>query len=54
MKELFLIFVIAFVLSWTPALVGFLRSRRRFSGERTVTCPETRCASTPGTRRRPA
>ena len=46
MKELFLICVIAFVLSCIPALVGFLRSRRRFSGERTVICPETQCAAT--------
>jgi hypothetical protein len=46
MKELFLIFVIAFVLSWIPALVSFVRSRRRFSGERTVTCPETHGAAT--------
>ena len=46
MKELFLIFVIAFVLSWIPAIVGFLRSRQRFLGERTVTCPETRRAAT--------
>ena len=46
MKELFLIFVAAFVLSWIPALVSFLRSRRGFSGGRTVTCPETHCAAT--------
>ena len=46
MKELFLIFLIAFVLSWIPALVSFLRARRRFSGDRTVTCPETHCAAT--------
>ena len=46
MKELFLIFVIAFFLSWIPALVSFFRSRRRFSGGRTVTCPETHRAAT--------
>jgi len=46
MKELFLIFVVAFVLSWIPAIVGLVRSRRRFSGERIVTCPETQCAAT--------
>lgn len=46
MKVLFLIFLIAFVLSWIPALVSFLRDRRRFSGGRTVTCPETHCAAT--------
>ena len=46
MKELFLLFVVAFVLSWIPALVSFVRSRRRFVGERTVTCPETQCAAT--------
>jgi hypothetical protein len=45
MKELFLIFVVAFALSWIPALVTFVRSRRRFSGGRTVTCPETHCAA---------
>ena len=46
MKELFLIFVIAFVLSWIPALVSFLRARRWYSGSRTVTCPETHRAAT--------
>ena len=46
MKELFLIFAIAFVLSWIPALVRFLRVRRRISGGRNVTCPETHCAAT--------
>jgi hypothetical protein len=45
MKELFLIFVVAFVLSWIPPLVSFLRSRRRFSGGRTVICPETHHAA---------
>jgi hypothetical protein len=46
MKELFLIFGIAFVVAWIPALVMFLRARRRFSGGRTVTCPETHRAAT--------
>jgi hypothetical protein len=46
MKELFLILGIAFVLSWIPALAMFLRARRRFSGGRTVTCPETHRAAT--------
>jgi hypothetical protein len=46
MKQLFLIFGIAFVLSWVPALVIFLRARRRFSRRRTVTCPETHRAAT--------
>ncbi len=32
---------IALVLSFIPALVIFLRVRRRFSGRRIVTCPET-------------
>lgn len=41
MKQLFLIFAIAFLLSWIPALVSFLQARRRFSGSRTVICPET-------------
>ena len=42
MKELFWILGIAFVLSWVPALVMFLRERRRFSGRRIVRCPETK------------
>jgi hypothetical protein len=45
MKELFLFFAIAFVLSLVFPLVNFLRSRRRFSGERTVVCPETHHAA---------
>ena len=45
MKELFWILGIAYVLSCLPALVMFLRARRRFSGTRIVTCPETRRAA---------
>jgi len=45
MKELFLFFAIAFVLSLVFPLVNFLRSRRRFSGDRTVVCPETHHAA---------
>jgi len=32
---------IALVLSFVPALVIYLRARRRFAGRRVVTCPET-------------
>jgi hypothetical protein len=46
MTELLLIFVAAFVLSWIPPLVKFLRSRRQFSGARNVLCPETHGAAT--------
>jgi len=41
MMTLLLIFGIAFVLSCLPALVLFLRMRRRFSRKRIVICPET-------------
>jgi hypothetical protein len=41
MTALLMIFVVAFVLSWIPALVIFFRTRRRFSGSRRVPCPET-------------
>jgi hypothetical protein len=44
-KESLLIFGIVFVLSCLPALVNFLRTRRRFSGEVIVTCPETHRAA---------
>ena len=46
MKESLLIFGIVLALSCLPALVNFLRTRRRFSGEMIVTCPETRQAAT--------
>lgn len=42
MKTLFEILAVVLVLSWLPAVVIFLRSRRRFSGYRLVRCPETR------------
>jgi hypothetical protein len=44
-KESLLIFGIVFVLSCLPALANFLRTRRRFSGEMIVTCPETHRAA---------
>ena len=46
MKLLFEILGIVVVLSWLPAVVVFLRARYRFSGKRTVTCPETRHVAT--------
>jgi hypothetical protein len=42
MKALFEILGIAVLLSCAPALVLFLRSRRRFSGRRIIRCPETK------------
>jgi hypothetical protein len=42
MITILLIFAGAFVLSWVPALVLYLVGRRRESGERVVTCPESR------------
>src|SRR5215471_10938107 len=42
MKTLFEILGVLFVISCVPALVLFLRARRRFSGLRTVRCPETK------------
>jgi len=42
MITILLIFAIAFVLSWVPALVLYLVARRRESGDRVTTCPETR------------
>jgi len=41
MKTLFEILAVLFLLSCLPALVMFLRSRRRFSGQRAVNCPES-------------
>lgn len=42
MGTIILILAIAFVLSWVPALAGYLLARRREAGERLITCPETR------------
>jgi hypothetical protein len=41
MKTLFELLGVVVVLSCVPALVLFLRARRRFSGLRVVRCPET-------------
>lgn len=41
MKALFEILGVILVLSCVPALVLFLRARRRYSGSRIVRCPET-------------
>lgn len=41
MGTLFLILAVAFVLSWIPVGVVYLFARRRYSGERVITCPET-------------
>ena len=41
MGSIILILTIAFVLSWIPALVVYLKARRREAGERLITCPET-------------
>jgi hypothetical protein len=45
-KDLFLLAVILLVLFCVPAVVNFLRARRRFSGELIVTCPATQKAAT--------
>lgn len=45
MITILLIFAIAFVLSWIPALVLYLVARRRESGDRAVTCPESKEAA---------
>jgi hypothetical protein len=42
MLALLAILGIAFVLSWAPVIVIFLRTRRWFAGERIVRCPETK------------
>jgi|SRR5678810_858118 hypothetical protein len=44
MSTVILILAVAFVLSWIPILVVYFRDRRRDSGERVITCPETRTA----------
>jgi hypothetical protein len=44
MSTLILILAVAFVLSWIPVLVVYSLRRRRDSGERVITCPETRTA----------
>jgi hypothetical protein len=41
MSTIILILAVAFVLSWIPALVVYLFIRRRDSGDRVITCPET-------------
>lgn len=41
MKTLFELLSVVVVLSCVPALVLFLRARKRFSGLRAVRCPET-------------
>ena len=41
MKMLFELLGVVVVLSCVPALVLFLRARRRFSGLRVLRCPET-------------
>ena len=46
MKTLFELLGVLVVLSCVPALVLFLRAHRRFSGQRTVRCPETKHLAT--------
>jgi hypothetical protein len=41
MSTILVILVIAFALSWVPAIVVYFVARRRDSGERVITCPET-------------
>lgn len=41
MGTIILVLAIAFVLSWIPAMVLYFIARRRDSGERVITCPET-------------
>jgi hypothetical protein len=41
MGTMFLILAVAFVLSWIPVGVVYLFARRRNSGDRVVTCPES-------------
>lgn len=41
MSTIILILAIAFALSWVPAAFVYLVARRRASGERVITCPET-------------
>lgn len=41
MGTIILILAIGFALSWIPAMVVFLVARRRDSGDRVITCPET-------------
>jgi hypothetical protein len=42
MSTIILILAIAFLLSWIPALVYYVLARRRDSGDRLITCPQTR------------
>jgi hypothetical protein len=41
MGTIILILGIVFALSWIPAMVVYFKARRRDSGERVITCPET-------------
>lgn len=41
METIILVLAIGFALSWIPALVVYLVARRRDSGDRVITCPET-------------
>jgi hypothetical protein len=41
MSTIFLILAVGFVLSWIPALIVLVVARRRFAGDRIITCPET-------------
>ncbi|HEY3122926.1 MAG TPA: hypothetical protein VGK70_02565 [Thermoanaerobaculia bacterium] len=41
MTTIIQILAIAFVLSWIPAIVTYFMGRRRESGDRVITCPET-------------
>ena len=45
MTTIILILAIAFALSCIPPLFVFLASRRRETGDRVITCPETRSAA---------
>jgi hypothetical protein len=42
MGTMFLILAVAFVLSWIPVGVVYFLARRRNSGDRVITCPESR------------
>jgi hypothetical protein len=44
METIIIILAIGFALSWIPALIVFLVARRRDSGDRVITCPETHTA----------
>ena len=40
MGTIFLVIAAAFLLSWIPALIVFFVVRRRYAGDRVITCPE--------------